>query len=92
MKTLKITTDNKISIIDVNHKDGLSSYEQAYIEATIETIKKLSQEGYECWLLSFCANEGDLKVIEKIKVGLPDKLVNKIKVYDYQGDIEGLLV
>lgn len=79
------------SIIDVNHKDGLSSYEQAYIEATIETIKKLSQEGYECWLLSFCANEGDLKVIEKIKVGLPDKLVNKIKVYDYQGDIEGLL-
>ena len=79
------------SIIDVNHKDGLSSYEQEYIEATSETIKKLSQEGYECWLLSFCANEGDLKVIEKIKDGLSDELVNKIKVYDYQGDIEGLL-
>ena len=39
MKTLKITTDNKISIIDVNHKDGLSIYEQEYIEATIRKLE-----------------------------------------------------
>ncbi len=79
------------SIIDVHHKDGLSHYEQEYIISTVKTIQKLSNDGYECWLLSFCKNEGDLKAIKKIKDNIPEKYNKMIKVYEYDGNIEELL-
>ena len=79
------------SIIDVHHKDGLSKYDQDYLQATVETIKTLVADDYECWLLSFCANEGDLKVIDLIQSNLPNSIKDKVRVYNYTGDIEELL-
>ena len=48
-------------------------------------------DDYECWLLSFCANEGDLKVIDLIQSNLPNSIKDKVRVYNYTGDIEELL-
>lgn len=79
------------SIIDVNHKDGLSQYEERYINSTVKTIENLVLKGYECWLMSFCLNEGDLKVIEEIQRRLSADILSQVKVYNYCGDIEELL-
>ncbi|NMH75298.1 polysaccharide pyruvyl transferase family protein [Bacillus sp. RO2] len=77
-----------ISIIDVRHKIGMSSYYNNYITSTVSLIEKLSENGYEVCLISFCEFEGDMKVISDITKQLTPKAKKSIIEYNYQGNIK----
>ncbi|MFC0476127.1 polysaccharide pyruvyl transferase family protein [Robertmurraya beringensis] len=87
---MEISKKNRVgfSIIDVNHKKGLSHYEEEYISSTVKSICLFVEKGYECYLMSFCENEGDLVTINKIKSKLDKKTISKVKTYNYTGDFE----
>lgn len=76
------------SIIDVNHKDGLSKYEKEYIDCIVKSINLLVSKGYRCCLMSFCEKEGDLKCINNIINILDSEIKKNIIVYEYKGDLE----
>lgn len=76
------------SIIDVRHKKGLSKYYNKYIESTIKSIELIISKGYECLLMSFCESEGDLNVINNIKSGLSKETLNKVRIYEYKGNLD----
>ena len=80
------------SVIDVHHKEGLADREEAYLQSTMQTIEQLTTEGYECWLLSFCANEGDTGVLHKLIERLPKSDKTHVNTYEYTGDIEALIL
>ncbi|MGL5087626.1 MAG: polysaccharide pyruvyl transferase family protein [Clostridium sp.] len=87
----KKTNKSKIagfSIIDVNHKDGLSKYYEEYKESTVKSIELLVSKGYRCSLMSFCEKEGDLKVINNIISNLDDRTRSYVSIYEYKGDLE----
>ncbi|WP_273851274.1 polysaccharide pyruvyl transferase family protein [Guptibacillus spartinae] len=75
------------SIIDVRKKKGLSEYYEDYIRSTIKSIEVFQNLGYECCLMSFCSREGDLKTINTIVERLSQKKLEKVVIYNYQGDI-----
>jgi colanic acid/amylovoran biosynthesis protein len=86
-----ILSDKKrvgFSIIDVRHKHGLANYYNDYINSTVKSIELLAAEGYECCLMSFCENEGDLDIIEKIKSKLSPETLMKVCIYDYKGNLK----
>ncbi|MCQ6278886.1 polysaccharide pyruvyl transferase family protein [Bacillus sp. EB600] len=85
-----LTINNRVgfSIIDVRHKHGLSSYFNEYISSTIKTIELLVNRGYECYLMSFCKNEGDLEIINIIQSQLSKQALQKVATYEYQGKLE----
>lgn len=76
------------SIIDVRHKHGLSSYYNDYMKSTIKTIELLVSRGYQCCLMSFCEQEGDLKVIDTIKLCLSPETLKNVIIYDYNGNLK----
>ena len=76
------------SIIDVRHKHGLAKYYEEYVDSTVKSIELIVSKGYECLLMSFCEDEGDLKVIEVIKSRLSKDSLKKVQVYNYKGNIE----
>lgn len=87
---LKENNKNKIgySIIDVRHKDGLAKYYDEYVESTIKSIELFTTMGYECCLMSFCKEEGDLQVICDIKDKLSTEALKSVTVYEYKGDLK----
>lgn len=87
-KTSIIKNRVGFSIIDVRHKKGLSEYYDSYIESTVKSIELLTDKGYECYLMSFCEEEGDLEIINTIKSSLTTRTSEKIKIYDYKGNID----
>ena len=76
------------SIIDVRHKDGLSKYYDKYVDSTVKSIEIVISKGYECLLMSFCENEGDLKVIKDITSKLSIDTLKQVKIYEYNGNLE----
>lgn len=76
------------SIIDVRHKNGLAKYYEEYVDSTVKSIELIVSRGYDCLLMSFCEDEGDLKTIEVIKSRLSKDSLKKVQVYDYKGNIE----
>lgn len=76
------------SIIDVTHKQGLSIYQNDYINSTVKSIKSFVSNGYECCLMSFCEKEGDVKVINEIKANLSSETLKKVFVYEYRGNLK----
>lgn len=76
------------SIIDVRHKHGLSKNYVNYINSTVKSIETLVRNGYECCLMSFCEQEGDVKVINEIKAKLSSETLKKIFVYEYRGNLK----
>ncbi|WP_394186459.1 polysaccharide pyruvyl transferase family protein [Metabacillus halosaccharovorans] len=89
-KYLTVTDKKRIgfSIIDVRHKQGLSKFHDDYIRNTVRAIELFVNKGYECCLMSFCEQEGDLKVIDEIKSNLSSELLKKVFVYDYKGNLK----
>ncbi|WP_273832018.1 polysaccharide pyruvyl transferase family protein [Guptibacillus sedimenti] len=93
MKTEQYKPEEKtntigFSIIDVNHKKGLSSYSKEYIDSTVKTIDTFVEKGYECCLMSFCEKEGDLKVVKAIMSSLDSNTLNSVKIYNYKGNLK----
>ncbi|MBZ5749695.1 polysaccharide pyruvyl transferase family protein [Metabacillus rhizolycopersici] len=87
----KTNTDQKrigFSIIDVRHKKGLSKYHNDYISSTVKSIESFVSKGYECCLMSFCEQEGDLQVINEIKSILSTETLNKVFIYEYKGKLK----
>lgn len=76
------------SIIDVHHKQGLSNYHNDYINSTVKSIETLVKQGYECYLMSFCEIEGDLKVIKEIKNHLSPETLKRTNIYEYKGNLK----
>lgn len=76
------------SIIDVNHKYGLSKYYDEYRDSTVKAIKLLVSKGYRCSLMSFCEKEGDLKVINDVISKLDNKTKSYVTIYNYKGNLE----
>ena len=63
--------------------------ENLYVSKYIELIKSYLEDEFEVFLFSFCKEEGDEDIIEKISSGLPsNKLVQKIY---YKGNIDEFL-
>jgi colanic acid/amylovoran biosynthesis protein len=85
-----ISNENRVgfSIIDVRHKDGLSQHYNKYIDSTIKTIELFAGKGYECYLMSFCEHEGDLKVIHTLQSNLSKETLKKVSVYEYKGKLK----
>lgn len=91
-----MTSDEKrdvvgFSIIDVRHKQGLSPYYDEYLDSTVLAINSVVKKGYDCCLMSFCETEGDLEMINRIKSYLSPKILKKVSIYNYQGNIEEAL-
>lgn len=76
------------SIIDVRHKQGISNYYDDYLNSTVSSIELLVNNGYECYLMSFCEHEGDLKVINSIKSKLSPDTLKNVSIYDYKGKLK----
>lgn len=76
------------SIIDVRHKQGLSKFHNYYISCTVKVIELFVSKGYECCLMSFCEQEGDLRVINEIKSNISFETLKNVIVYEYKGNLE----
>lgn len=76
------------SIIDVRHKYGLAKFYNDYVYSTVKTIQKLVNSGYECYLMSFCEQEGDLNTINTLVSNLAPETVKKTFVYNYKGNLK----
>lgn len=76
------------SIIDVRHKHNLENYYKEYIFSTVKSIELMVGKGYECCLMSFCKNEGDLEIIETILSYLSQSSLSKVFIYDYNGELK----
>ncbi|PHA03083.1 transferase [Bacillus pseudomycoides] len=79
------------SIIDVRHKYGLSSYYNDYIKSTVKAIELLVSRGYQCYLMSFCEQEGDLEIINTIKLYLSPEALKNIIIYNYKGNLKEVI-
>ncbi|MED3939485.1 polysaccharide pyruvyl transferase family protein [Priestia megaterium] len=76
------------SIIDVRNKQGLTNYYNDYISSTVKSIELLVDRGYECCLMSFCEQEGDLQVINTIKSFLSPDILKNVSIYNYKGNLK----
>jgi colanic acid/amylovoran biosynthesis protein len=76
------------SIIDVRHKQGLSSYYNSYIDSTVKAIQLLVSKGYECYLMSFCEQEGDLQVIGAIMSRISSITKDQVYSFEYKGNLQ----
>lgn len=85
-----IQSKNRVgySIIDVRHKQGLSAYYDDYLSSTVKSIELITSKGYECHLMSFCEQEGDLEIINAIKTSLTPEALKRVNVYDYKGNLK----
>lgn len=89
-KYKEIPNKNKVgfSIIDVRHKQGLSNCYDDYIASTVKSIELLVNRGYDCCLMSFCEQEGDLQTINTIKSYLSPETLKNVSVYNYKGKLK----
>ncbi|WP_195244232.1 polysaccharide pyruvyl transferase family protein [Clostridium celatum] len=79
------------SIINLEKREELRSYEETYIKNIIKLIKKAYSEKYFIELFSFCEYEGDLKMINKIKDRLPIDIREALSVHSYVDDLKNTL-
>ncbi|MGL5583137.1 MAG: polysaccharide pyruvyl transferase family protein [Cetobacterium sp.] len=90
VKGLKNQFSKKIgySVIDFNHKQGFEKYSEDYIQNTAKNINEFLKKGYKCELLSFCEEEGDMKVIKQILKLIDSKHIHGVSTYNYKGNLE----
>lgn len=79
------------SVIEPNHKEGLKRYREEYIRAISESILNNIRNNFQCVLMSFCSREGDLKICNEIVETLPEMIRDRVKIIDYDGNIERMI-
>ncbi|RTZ00904.1 polysaccharide pyruvyl transferase family protein [Flavobacterium sp. RSP49] len=79
------------SLMDISWRKELSQYEGSYLSFIKELISKALDDDRGVYLFSFCADEGDEKVISRIVESFPLKFRNKIGVIRYDGEIDKFL-
>lgn len=75
------------SIIDTEKKLGIKNSE--YVKKMVEVIQYFSQLKYKINLISFCENEGDLTIIERITKCLNYNCI--VNIYNYSNNINSIL-
>lgn len=78
-----------ISVMNLNSRNNLNKYREAYINKMIEVIKHFNEKNNDIYLISFCDAEGDNTAIQEILKGINKE--NKIKILSYEGNIEEFL-
>lgn len=79
------------SVIEPNHKEGLRKYREEYIYSISESILNNIRNDFLCILMSFCEQEGDLKVCNEIVDILPENLKHRVQILNYDGNIERMI-
>ena len=80
-----------ISVIDLSIRENLKGKEEIYNDYIKRIAIMFAKRGYTVNLISFCEFEQDLEAINKIKDMIPKKYERKIKVVNYDGNIENFL-
>lgn len=75
------------SLIDLEKRDGLKEHNHVYQEKVIQLIDYYGEKGYDIKMFSFCENEGDLQVIQKVKENTNQRYRNRIAILNYQGNL-----
>lgn len=76
------------SIVDVLNKRNISDYYEEYIKSIIKSINLFVKNNYKCVLMSFCENEGDMKVINDIMKLLDKNTKMHVDIFEYKNNLE----
>lgn len=87
----KIENSIGISLIEVEDREELKFYRNIYISKVREIISKGFLENKNFTFFSFCENQGDLKIINEVIEPLDAKIKNKVKIVNYDGQIDDFL-
>lgn len=79
-----------MSLIDCSKRFDNDTYAQ-YEKNMAMLTRKLIDEGYEVTYMSFCKFEGDEKALSRVKKLLPKQYGAKVKIYNYNGNLETAL-
>ncbi|MFF3023906.1 polysaccharide pyruvyl transferase family protein [Gottfriedia sp. NPDC057948] len=90
-KVTKIKNSVGFSLIDLENRHGLEQYSSDYEYKMVELVKKLIDSDKQITFFSFCEEEGDVKVINKILSQLNKEYSKKIKIINYNGQIDYFL-
>lgn len=88
---LKIKNSYGFSVIDLEKRESLHSYDDRYLNLISESIREIIDNGGVVYLFSFCRLEGDEKMIAKILNSLSEQYKESIKTILYEDDIESFL-
>ena len=80
-----------ISVIDLSIRKDLAAFEEDYIHYHIEKVRKYIEIGKRIIFFSFCSQDGDINMIRLIINRLSDDERRKVKVCEYQGDLNKFL-
>lgn len=75
------------SVINLEHRLELNSYQTKYENSIINILKKVVENGHSIILMSFCELEGDDVAINRIYNQLPEDIINKVEIYNYDGNL-----
>lgn len=94
LKTKKIESIRNtlgISVINLNGRKDLQEYQETYMNKMLEIIMDAINRNLKVTLFSFCEDEGDMEIIEKIVESIDFKYRDNIDIVNYEGDIENFL-
>ena len=80
-----------ISVIDLSHRPPLRSHTETYHGFIRSLCRSCLAQGQTPVLMSFCESEGDMRAIGQILSGLSEEDRQKVRTYDYQGDLQAAL-
>lgn len=88
-----VASDKNTVVISVINADHRFSPELAkkYRQKIAQLAEKFINQQREVVLMSFCRYEGDLSSAEAIRDLMPQSFAEQVKIYDYNGDLEGAL-
>lgn len=87
----KIKGSLGISVMDIRRVKGLGNHYDEYVAKMLEIVQNAVKNDMQVYLVSFCNNQGDNKVIEDITDLLDVETKAKIKTLEYNGDIKEFL-
>lgn len=80
-----------ISVIDLDSRENLKGYKQAYESKLIELCNELTTKNYKVLLMGFCKKENDDTAINRIKQTEQLKNNEAVSTYNYEGDMDEAL-
>ena len=80
-----------ISILDVSRKKGIEMHAEQYEQLIAQCCVTAVKRGKIPVLMSFCKQEGDEVVIDRIQNRLPDEIRKKLETFFYRGNMNEAL-
>ena len=88
----KIENSIGISLINIEDREGLKEFNSIYINKMSVMVERLIINKKKVTFFSFCEDQGDKKIIDKIIKNINPQYVKKINIVNYEGNIEEFLV